>query len=83
MKDLLDTKVHTKRDIEELTNIPFLGDVPHSETKEKIVINSDARSSTAEAFRLIRTNLDFMMPNKESGICIFYKNSVTFIALLL
>jgi len=59
----LDTKVHTKKDINEHTTIPFLGDVPHSETKEKIVVNAGARSSTAEAFRLIRTNIDFMLSN--------------------
>ncbi len=67
LRDLLDTKVHTKKDIEELTTIPFLGDIPHSETKEKIVINASARSSTAESFRLIRTNLGFMLPQKTAG----------------
>lgn len=62
LKDLLDTKVHSKKDIQDFTTIPFLGDIPHSTTKEKIVINASARSSTAEAFRLIRTNLNFMLP---------------------
>jgi capsular exopolysaccharide synthesis family protein len=61
--NLFDTKIHNKADIEENLSIPFLGDVPKSESKEKIVIGSDARSSTAEAFRLIRTNLDFMLTN--------------------
>ncbi|MDB0602030.1 polysaccharide biosynthesis tyrosine autokinase [Tenacibaculum maritimum] len=67
VKDLLDTKVHTKKDIEEYTSIPFLGDIPHSDTKEKIIINEDARSSSAEAFRLIRTNLDFMLSDAVDG----------------
>ena len=67
LRELLDTKVHTKKDIEEHTTIPYLGDIPHSITREKIVINSSARSSTAEAFRLIRTNLDFMLPEKTKG----------------
>ena len=64
LRALLDTKVHSRKDIEELTTIPFMGDVPHSETAAKIVINNEARTSVAEAFRLIRTNLDFMLPNK-------------------
>ncbi|WP_218599650.1 polysaccharide biosynthesis tyrosine autokinase [Polaribacter sp. NJDZ03] len=68
IKNLLDTKIHTRKDIEELTTIPFLGDVPHSETNEKIVIGNDARTSTAEAFRLLRTNLDFMLPTKENDL---------------
>lgn len=41
-----------------------MGDVPHSETDAKIIIDNDTRRSTAEAFKLIRTNLDFMIPNK-------------------
>ena len=64
IKNLLDTKIHSRKDVEEMTNIPFLGDIPHSEIKEKIIINSTSRSSSAEAFRLIRTNLDFMLPPK-------------------
>ena len=80
LKDLLDTKVHTKKDIEELTSIPFLGDIPHSENKDKIVINSGARSSTAEAFRLIRTNLDFHASAKngtERGSTIFVTSTTS------
>lgn len=63
IKNLLDTKIHSRKDIEELTTLPFIGDVPHSETNDKIVIGNDSRTSTAEAFRLIRTNLDFMLPS--------------------
>ena len=61
---MLDTKIHSRKDIEELTTIPFLGDVPHSDSDSKVVINNDSRTGIAEAFRLIRTNLDFMLPNK-------------------
>ena len=68
IKNLLDTKIHSRKDIEDLTTVPFIGDVPHSETNEKIVIGNDARTSTAEAFRLIRTNLDFMLPNKDTDL---------------
>ena len=64
LKDLLDTKVHSKNDIENLLSIPFLGDIPLSQDKSNSIIASDHRSSTSEAFRLIRTNLDFMLPNK-------------------
>ncbi|MGK0420352.1 MAG: capsular exopolysaccharide synthesis family protein [Polaribacter sp.] len=67
--NLLDTKVHTRKDIENLTNIPFLGDIPNAEVDKKIVITSGARTSTAEAFRLIRTNLEFMLPRfRNNGV---------------
>ena len=68
IKNLLDTKFHSRKDIEALITVPFIGDVPHSETNEKIVIGNDSRTSAAEAFRLIRTNLDFMLPNKDNGL---------------
>ena len=62
LRALLDTKVHSRKDIEDLTSIPFLGDIPHSESGDKIAITSGSRTSTAESFRLIRTNLEFMLP---------------------
>jgi capsular exopolysaccharide synthesis family protein len=78
LKNLFDTKLHTKTDLDEMVSIPFLGDVPRSETKEKIVINGGARSSTAEAFRLIRTNLDFMLAsNKEKCKTIFITSTTS------
>ena len=77
LKNLFDTKIHTKKDIVENLSIPFLGDVPRSEEKSKIVIGSDARTSTAEAFRLIRTNLDFMLPNKKGKSNTIFITSTT------
>ncbi|EAQ42167.1 polysaccharide biosynthesis tyrosine autokinase [Polaribacter sp. MED152] len=68
IKNLLDTKLHTRKDIEQLTTVPFIGDVPHSETEQKIVISDNARTSTAEAFRLIRTNLAFMLPENTNNL---------------
>jgi tyrosine-protein kinase Etk/Wzc len=79
-RNLLDTKVHSRKDIEGLTNIPFLGDIPHSEENEKIAITSGARTSIAEAFRLIRTNLDFMLPNvgdKNEGKVVFIASTTS------
>jgi capsular exopolysaccharide synthesis family protein len=76
--DLLDTKVHTKKDIEEELSVPFLGDVPKSDSKEKIIIGNDIRSSTAEAFRLIRTNLDFMLAsNRKESKAIFITSTTS------
>jgi capsular exopolysaccharide synthesis family protein len=70
VKDLLDTKLHSRQDMERLVTAPILGDIPISDTNETIVVKEGERSSTAEAFRLLRTNLDFMLT--ETG-----KNSKT------
>ena len=77
LKNLLDTKIHSKKDLEAFLSIPFLGDVPKNETQEKIVIGSDMRSSTAEAFRLIRTNLDFMLTHKKGEAKTIFVTSTT------
>jgi capsular exopolysaccharide synthesis family protein len=79
LKHLLNTKIHTRKDIEDLTTIPFIGDIPHSNSDSKIVIENDSRTSVAEAFRLIRTNLDFMLPNKAdaSGKTIFITSTTS------
>lgn len=61
LKDLLDTKVKTRADLEEL-KIPFLGDVPHSDSHNEI-IKTDSRTSAAEAIRIVRTNLEFIVNN--------------------
>ncbi|MEQ6123425.1 polysaccharide biosynthesis tyrosine autokinase [Pseudotenacibaculum sp. MALMAid0570] len=76
--DIFDTKVHNKQHIESELSIPFLGDVPKSESKEKVVIGHDVRSSSAEAFRLIRTNLDFMLAsNRKQSKSIFITSTTS------
>ena len=77
--DLFDNKLHTRKDLEGMLSVPILGDIPLKETKENIVITKDGRSSTAEAFRLLRTNLDFMLTatNKKKGKTIFLTSTVS------
>ncbi|MEN9907187.1 MAG: hypothetical protein RLZZ540_328 [Bacteroidota bacterium] len=66
IKDLLDTKIKSRLDIEGKTNIPFIGDIPTSESHSEI-IQSESRTSSAEALRIIRTNLEFMVNTVPSG----------------
>jgi capsular exopolysaccharide synthesis family protein len=64
-RDLLDTKIHTKDDLIKLVSAPYLGDIPKSLHKERIVKKVDY-SPKAEAFRLLRTNISFMLKDKQS-----------------
>lgn len=66
LKDLLDTKVKTRLDITDRFNIPFLGDIPKSLTPNEI-IDTASRTSTAEALRIVRANLDFMLNQVPDG----------------
>lgn len=62
LNSLFDSKVRTKNDIIKNLTVPYLGDIPKSNTKDTIVKKVDY-SPIAEAFRLVRTNIDFMLSN--------------------
>lgn len=66
LMDLLDTKVKSRFDITKKLSIPFLGEIPKSETPNEIV-DTSSRSSTAEAMRIVRMNLDFMLNQVPDG----------------
>lgn len=80
LKFLLDTKIHNRKDIENNLNIPYLGDIPNSESSEKIIVKTEARTSTAEAFRLLKANLSFMLPKTDAnsmGKVIFITSTIS------
>lgn len=66
LMDLLDTKIKSRMDLDGKTLIPFIGDVPTSDSPSEI-IKSESRTSTAEALRIIRTNLEFMISKVPEG----------------
>lgn len=75
VSDVLDTKIHTREDVEKILNIPIIGDIPKLEnTKERYLIKKEDYSSIAEAFRILRTNLNFILPNNK-----FNESKVIFI----
>jgi capsular exopolysaccharide synthesis family protein len=65
--DLLDTKIKSRLDLDGKTIIPFIGDVPTSDSPSEI-IKSESRTSSAEALRIIRTNLEFMLSKVPDGL---------------
>jgi tyrosine-protein kinase Etk/Wzc len=87
--DLLDNKVKSRFDLQEKTKIPFVGDLPKSDSPNEIM-KSESRSSSAEALRIISTNLRFMLSNVEEGqaktiflTSTFPKEGKTFVSLNL
>lgn len=61
---MLDTKVRSRRDIEEAVSVPFLGEIPLSDrktnSKTNILVSETGRDPITEAFRILRTNITFM-----------------------
>ncbi|MDD5149975.1 MAG: polysaccharide biosynthesis tyrosine autokinase [Flavobacterium sp.] len=66
LMDLLDTKVKNRFDITDKLKIPFLGDIPKS-TSPNEMVDASSRTGSAEALRIIRTNLDFMLNQVPEG----------------
>ncbi|TLF44562.1 GumC family protein [Maribacter aurantiacus] len=64
-KDLLDTKIHNKHNLEDVTkDVPVLGELPRLGKKDEKLIVKDDRSVLAEALRILRTNLDYLIKSK-------------------
>lgn len=63
IKELLKNKIETRDDLEELINgKPIVGEIPRINTKQdKYVAVRGDLSSLSEAFRIMRTNLEFVI----------------------
>ncbi len=63
--DLLSFRIEGRSDVEKLTSLPIIGDMPVSEHKNDeerpIVVRSDDNDIMTETFRSLRTSLLFMM----------------------
>lgn len=58
--DLLDTKIYDKEDLIDVVDIPYIGDIPMT-SKDTKLINKVDYSPKAEAFRIVRSNIDFVL----------------------
>ena len=66
---LLDTKIHSKLDFERLSpNIPVVAEIPYINEENRIITKND-RSVLAESFRILRTNINYLIPLKKEGEC--------------
>ena len=74
LKFLLDNKVHSRKDVEEFFNAPILGEIPSS---DETVVKDNDRSSLAEAFRILRTNIAFMLDAKKKSSVIFVTSTTS------
>jgi capsular exopolysaccharide synthesis family protein len=73
---MLDTKVHTKKDIELVVKeIPVIAEIPHISDADKMVKYLD-RSVLSEAFRMLRTNLNFLMKDTKESQVIFTTSTI-------
>ncbi|WP_420174354.1 polysaccharide biosynthesis tyrosine autokinase [Luteococcus sp. OSA5] len=62
LRDRLDTSVNGEREVKELTDATIIGAIPFDADapKQPLIVQSDPMSSRSEAFRTLRTNLQFV-----------------------
>ena len=71
--ELLKYKIEGRADVEKITSLPIVGDVPLSEDKgkeESIVVHENQNDLMAETFRNVRTNVLYMMRSDEKVILV-------------
>lgn len=66
--DASNTKVKGDEDIKRIADIPIAGHIPHSLIKKNTVIFEDPDSRIAEAFRLLRSRMQFFTKEADSPI---------------
>ncbi|NBU81807.1 MAG: polysaccharide biosynthesis tyrosine autokinase, partial [Flavobacteriaceae bacterium] len=77
LKFYFDTKIHNKIDVKNIVkDIPIIGEIPFIKEDKYIQIND--RSILAEAYRNVRTNINYLLPasNKKDGNVIFSTSSI-------
>jgi tyrosine-protein kinase Etk/Wzc len=68
LKEYLNDRVHGRVDIERLTDAPFMGEIGHSEDALALVVKHNSRRFISEQFRIIRTNLQFILSKAEDPV---------------
>jgi capsular exopolysaccharide synthesis family protein len=66
--ELLNDKVNGRSDVEKLTGAVIVGEVGHSYKKEALIVTQNNRSVLAEQFRIIRSNLQYILNNIEKPV---------------
>lgn len=68
IRDALNDKIQSKKDVQRGTNTPLLGEISHNSTGQNLVITKEAGTPISELFRLIRSNLQFATAGKENKV---------------
>ncbi|MCB6636166.1 tyrosine protein kinase, partial [Bacteroides faecis] len=72
--DLTKFKIEGRADVEKLTTVPVVGDIPLTDEKNdkngSIAVFENKNNLMSEVFRNVRTNLQFMLNNDQKVILV-------------
>jgi len=68
IRDLLRYQIENKEELEALSIVPVLGEISKTKGKENAIIKENSTDSFTELFRLLRTNLLFVLDSTEKKV---------------
>ena len=68
IKDLLNNKIVDKKELKKLINAPYLGSIGINREENRVVVREGKTSAIVETFRMLRTNLQFMLGGNKSPV---------------
>jgi tyrosine-protein kinase Etk/Wzc len=75
LREYLDDKIKSKSDIEQLTATPILGEIGHADASGALVVTKNNRKLIAEQFRIVRSNLQYILPKDSNKLVLLVTSS--------
>ena len=67
-KRLFTTKFSSQEDLQSISKAPVVGEICHNRHRSQLVVKDGKTSSIVELFRLLRNNIQFMLPTEEDKV---------------
>jgi len=66
--NFFDSSIQSREEVEDMTKLPVAGMVIHNKSKSDLVVIENPRSNITESFRLLRTNLKFILKGDDMKV---------------
>ena len=66
--EVINNRVQSREDIEKISTIPFIGGIGHKKGDINLEVIKSPKSSIAESFRALRSNLNYFTGNKDKAV---------------
>lgn len=68
VQELMNNKITNKKELLRLVKVPYLGSIGISKSQDRVVVREGKTTPIVEMFRMIRTNLQFMIGGTKSPV---------------